>query len=249
MTQRRRFTVSAPDWGHAHLSSDAVVAFVDDELAHGPHARAVAHISACPDCAAEVVSQRQARTALRGASGPSLPTSLLSSLRSIPQDTELPAPPAGLAVTAEGQLVSVLRPEPCGPGPEQGGSAKPTHSRRLPGSRRLRIGAGAAMSGLALGALALGSAALPGEQAPTPPADRGLFGGSVVGPASVAPARLGIGAGKADAGKADAGKIDTGKIETGTTDAGGRQPADDPARRLVDRAGSTPRTFLRHDPH
>ncbi|MDN5747544.1 MAG: hypothetical protein L0H64_03325, partial [Pseudonocardia sp.] len=145
MTARRRFTVSAPDWGHTHLSSDAVVAFVDDELAHGPHARAVAHVAACRECAAEVVSQRQARTALRGAACPSLPTSLLSSLRSIPQDTELPGPPAGLAVTTDGQLVSVLRAEP-------NGDPEPAHGRR-PSARRIRFGAGAAISGLAVGAI------------------------------------------------------------------------------------------------
>ncbi|MBW0125124.1 zf-HC2 domain-containing protein, partial [Pseudonocardia oceani] len=104
MSERRLFTVNAPDWGQTHLTSDAVVAFVDDELAQRPHARASAHVAICPDCAAEVVAQRQARTALRGASCPSLPSSLLMSLRSIPQDTELPGPPAGLAVTDEGQL-------------------------------------------------------------------------------------------------------------------------------------------------
>lgn len=217
MTARRRFTVSAPDWGHTHLSSDAVVAFVDDELAHGPHARAVAHVAACRECAAEVVSQRQARTALRGAACPSLPTSLLSSLRSIPQDTELPGPPAGLAVTTDGQLVSVLHAEPCG-------SAEQAHGRR-PSSRRIRFGAGAAMSGLAVGAIALGSAALPGEQARTPPPERGLFGGSVVGPVPVAPARLGL-------------------------DSGNRQSVadDDPDGRFADRMSRTPRTFLRPGP-
>ncbi|MCX6464505.1 MAG: zf-HC2 domain-containing protein, partial [Pseudonocardiales bacterium] len=104
--------MSAPDWGSAHLTSDAVVAFVDDELAHGPHERAVAHVAGCPQCAADVVAQRQARSALRSATCPSLPSSLMSALRAIPQDTELPPPPAGLAVTGDGELVSVLRTEP-----------------------------------------------------------------------------------------------------------------------------------------
>lgn len=183
MSERRLFTVNAPDWGQTHLTSDAVVAFVDDELARRPHARASAHVATCPDCAAEVVAQRQARSALRGASCPSLPTSLLMSLRSIPQDTELPAPPAGLAVTDEGQLVSVLRSEP---------AQAVDHGRRPPAARRMRFGAGAAVSGLAIGALALGAATLPAASVPAPTADRGVLGGSLLNPSGAVPARFGL---------------------------------------------------------
>ncbi|QJY44945.1 zf-HC2 domain-containing protein [Pseudonocardia broussonetiae] len=191
MSERRLFTVSAPDWGQTHLTSDAVVAFVDDELARRPHARASAHVDACPDCAAEVVAQRQARTALRGASCPSLPSSLLMSLRSIPQDTELPAPPAGLAVTAEGQLVSVLRTEPAPAAPASAPATGVDHGRRPPASRRMRFGTGAAVSGLAIGALALGAATLPAS-VPAPSADRGVLGGSLLNPSGAVPARLGL---------------------------------------------------------
>ena len=74
MTARR---FSAPDWGQDHLSLDAVVAFVDDELSAGAHLRAEAHLDCCRECRAEVVAQRQARTALRAADGPCLPSSLL----------------------------------------------------------------------------------------------------------------------------------------------------------------------------
>lgn len=183
MTERRRFTVTAPDWGPAHLSSDAVVAFVDGELAHGPHARAAAHLNSCADCAAEVVAQRQARTALRGASCPSLPSSLLSSLRSIPEDTELPPPPAGLAVSAEGRLVSVLRPERTAP------AEAPADGRRHPSSRRMRFGAGAAVSGLAIGALTLGVGALPADTTVATEPERGVLGGPVLSPGI---ARLGV---------------------------------------------------------
>ena len=178
MTARRRFTVTAPDWGPAHLSSDAVVAFVDGELGHGPHARAAAHVSACPECAAEVVAQRSARTALQAASCPSLPSALLSSLRAIPQDTELPGPPIGLAVSADGQLGSLLR-------------ADDTHGRRPPTSRLLRLGTGAAMSGLAIGALALGASVLPAV--PGPPADQGA--GPVLDSGPSVPARFALDAG------------------------------------------------------
>lgn len=191
MSERRLFTVSAPDWGQTHLTSDAVVAFVDDELAQRPQARAAAHVDACPDCAAEVVAQRQARTALRGASCPSLPSSLLMSLRSIPQDTELPAAPAGLAVTAEGQLVSVLRNEAAKAAPAPAAPTAVDYGRRPPASRRKRFGTGAAVSGLAIGALALGVATLPASF-PAPSADRGVLGGSLLNPSGALPARLGL---------------------------------------------------------
>jgi len=105
MTGARRFSLNSPDWGQAHLTLDAIVAYVDDELSPVAHARAQAHLECCGECRAEVVAQRQARAALRGAGGPSLPSSLLHSLRSIPVEAELPPMPPGLGVTAEGQFV------------------------------------------------------------------------------------------------------------------------------------------------
>ncbi|MEJ8278417.1 anti-sigma factor family protein [Pseudonocardia spirodelae] len=169
MTDRRRFQVVPPDWGTAHLTLEAVVAYVDDELAAGPHDRATRHLGQCPDCAAEVAEQRRARSALRGADAPTLPPSLMSALRAIPQDTELPPPPAGLSLTPDGELVSVLRPA----------AVDGDHGRRAGRSRRVRLGTGAAVSGLALGALAFGLPAASTGPAPLPAA-----GGS--GPAAVA---------------------------------------------------------------
>lgn len=165
---RWRISVTAPDWGQDHLSSDAIVAYVDGELASGPHLRATQHLSQCPECAAQVVAQGQARAALRTAGCPSLPSSLLSSLRSIPQDTDLPAPPAGLAVTPDGQFVSVLRPERVAPersGPQQADAGSTSSHGRRP-QRGLRLGTGVAVSGLAIGAIAF---ALPGDVVPTEP--------------------------------------------------------------------------------
>lgn len=69
MTERRRFQV-VPGLGETHLTLEAVVAFVDDELAAGPHDRAARHLERCPDCAVEVAEQRRARTALRAADAP-----------------------------------------------------------------------------------------------------------------------------------------------------------------------------------
>ncbi|MEQ3551548.1 zf-HC2 domain-containing protein [Pseudonocardia nematodicida] len=160
MTDRRRFQVVPPDWGEAHLTLEAVVAYVDDELAAGPHDRAHRHLERCPDCASEVAGQRRARTELRGADAPTLPPSLMSTLRAIPRDTDLPAPPAGLALTPDGELVSVLRPAALAPSPTPSG---PDTRRRR--SRRVRLGTGAAVSGFALGALAF---AVPGWAPATP---------------------------------------------------------------------------------
>jgi anti-sigma factor RsiW len=176
---RRRFSVTVPDWGQDHLSSDAIVAYVDNELAAGPHARATRHLAECRECAAQVQAQAQARSALRKASCPSLPSSLLSSLRSIPLDAELPEPPAGLAMGPDGQFVSVLRPGPEPSEPQQAHLGTSVGSSRRP---RLLLGAGAAVSGLALGALAFGAPSVAGDtSSANEPADRGVFNGSVLG--------------------------------------------------------------------
>jgi anti-sigma factor RsiW len=165
----RRFSVTLPDWGQDHLSPEAVVAYVDDELADGPYSRATRHIDTCSECAVQVVAQAQARAALRSAEGPTMSPSFLNSLRSIPQDADLPEAPAGLAITDEGEFVAFLRSEPAAP-------ARPATSRRM------RFGAGAAMSGLALGAIALGGSAVAGDAPdPTTAAPRGVFDGSVLG--------------------------------------------------------------------
>ena len=141
MTGARRFSLSSPDWGQAHLSLDAIVAYVDDELSPGAHARAQAHLDGCGECRAEVGAQRQARAALRGAGGPCLPSSLLRSLRSIPVETELPPMPPGLGVTADGQFV-LLRDVPqgrsrCGPGGSRAPHPHVRLSRPSPGRPRV----------------------------------------------------------------------------------------------------------------
>jgi anti-sigma factor RsiW len=139
MTELRGQPSAGPAWG-GHIALDAIVAYVDEELSSGARRRALEHLSRCSECAAEVIAQTQARLALRGSAAPSLPSSLLSSLRAIPQETELPAPPAGLGVGPNGELVSILR-EP-----------EAESTRRRP-DRRVRLGAGAVVTGLALGGL------------------------------------------------------------------------------------------------
>ena len=163
----RLFSVQVPDWGQDHLSAEAIAAYVDGELAERPYDRATRHLAACPECAAQVVAQGQARAALRSARCPRLSSSLMSTLRSIPHDAELPGPPNGLAMGPDGELVARLRPEPppaADPAPPAGLADAP------PKARRSRIGAGAAISGLALGALAIGAAIIAGDT----PAPSGL---------------------------------------------------------------------------
>ena len=53
----------------------------------GAHLRAAHHLSQCPDCAAEVDAQGQARSALRDSCPIIAPTSLLGALANIPNDT------------------------------------------------------------------------------------------------------------------------------------------------------------------
>jgi len=163
MTELRGW--SLPSLPEQHLLPDAVVAFVDGELSPTAHDRAAAHLARCPFCAAEAATQRQARSMMKAASAPCAPAGLLASLMNIPQDVELPSGPDNLAVTEDGQLVTVLRPgkgtekpRPFGRAPAFGSSAPLGSSPNVLGnrvSRRTKQGAGVVVSGLVLGALAI----------------------------------------------------------------------------------------------
>ncbi|MGN2636102.1 hypothetical protein ACWEKT_10315 [Nocardia takedensis] len=67
-----------------HLASEAVAAYVDGELRMNAYLRAAQHLSLCPECAAEVDAQQQARIALRQSGQVSIPTGLHDSLTRIP---------------------------------------------------------------------------------------------------------------------------------------------------------------------
>lgn len=69
-----------------HLSVEAIAAFVDGELRMSAHLRAAHHLSLCPECAAEVDAQGQARSMLRDSCGVAIPTSLLGALSQIPDE-------------------------------------------------------------------------------------------------------------------------------------------------------------------
>ncbi|MEV0295255.1 hypothetical protein [Nocardia sp. NPDC050710] len=80
-----------------HLASEAIAAFVDGELRMNAYLRAAQHLSLCPECAAEVDAQQQARIALRQSGQVSIPTGLHDSLTRIPL-AELPGTgPTGAA--------------------------------------------------------------------------------------------------------------------------------------------------------
>ncbi|MFR9751052.1 hypothetical protein ACL02S_08440 [Nocardia sp. 004] len=72
-----------------HLASEAIAAYVDGELRMNAYLRAAQHLSLCPECAAEVDAQQQARIALRHAGHIAIPTGLHDSLTRIPL-AELP---------------------------------------------------------------------------------------------------------------------------------------------------------------
>ncbi|MGI9123303.1 MAG: anti-sigma E factor RseA [Mycobacterium sp.] len=80
-----------------HLSIEAIAAYVDGELPMKPHLRASSHLSACPQCAAEVDAQGQARAALRDCHPVTMPSTLMGLLSQIPQSTpDEPVPPLDL---------------------------------------------------------------------------------------------------------------------------------------------------------
>jgi hypothetical protein len=152
-------------WGipEQHLLPDAVVAFVDGELSAGARDRAAAHLARCPMCAAEAAAQRQARDAVRAAEVPDAPAGLLAALRSIPVDVEPPSGPDRLAMTADGQLVTIQRPDRAaalGVGPALGsstplGAGNTVLSTRPAYGRRAVQGASVVAVGLVIGAIAV----------------------------------------------------------------------------------------------
>jgi anti-sigma factor RsiW len=88
---REPYTAGSPT-GHQrfapteHLASEAIAAYVDGELRMNPYLRAAEHLARCPECAAEVEAQQQARIALRRAAQAqiSTPVNLHDTLSRIP---------------------------------------------------------------------------------------------------------------------------------------------------------------------
>jgi hypothetical protein len=85
-----------------HLSTEAVAAFVDGELRMTAHLRAAQHLSMCPQCAAEVDAQQQARAALRDSRPIRIPNSLLGTLSQIPWHSAVTGDDASGATRGDG---------------------------------------------------------------------------------------------------------------------------------------------------
>lgn len=124
-----------------HLNLDAIVAFADGEMTLVAYQRAAAHVSRCAQCDNEVNQQIVARSWLRAAGSPSMPTSLMDTLKSIPVAVPASRPVDG--VTIDPATGRVVRSEEAGSG----------HHR---GWRFRFLGAGALVAGLAVGALVVG---------------------------------------------------------------------------------------------
>ena len=124
-----------------HLNLDAIVAFADGEMPMVSYQRAAAHVARCAQCENEVNQQVAARSWLRSAEVPSMPLSLLDSLRSIPVAMPTKPPMDGATIhQVSGQV------------PRSDDNDRSAHR-----SRRFRfLGAGALVAGLAVGALVIG---------------------------------------------------------------------------------------------
>lgn len=128
-----------------HLNLDAIVAYADGEMTMGAFQRAAAHVSRCDQCESEVSQQVVARSWLRAAGTPSMPTSLLDTLKSIP-------------VVVPTERTGLDNPVPSFGRPAAAEDSRTGHHRNW----RFRfLGAGAVVAGLAVGSLAV-AAAQPG---------------------------------------------------------------------------------------
>lgn len=135
-----------------HLSLDAIVAFADGEMPLVSYQRAAAHVARCPDCDHEVNQQVVARSWLRAAGSPAIPSSLLDSLKSIPVAVPASRPVDGVMMDpASGRIIR---------SDDHRGS---THHR---GWRFRFLGAGALVAGLAVGALVVGAEQQSNDPAP-----------------------------------------------------------------------------------
>jgi hypothetical protein len=84
-----------------HLSTEAIAAYVDNELRLNAHLRAGHHLSLCAQCGAEVEAQKQARTALRDSCPVNIPSTLLGMLSQIQHAPIIPPDDAVGPLTGE----------------------------------------------------------------------------------------------------------------------------------------------------
>ena len=100
-----------------HLSDEAVAAFADGVLRGLARERATRHVNTCAECREAVRVQREAAYALRSASAPPPPSTLLDKLRTVPQTTPISTLPTAVApdgspVLATFAPMAALVPDP-----------------------------------------------------------------------------------------------------------------------------------------
>ena len=98
-----------------HLSDEAVAAFADAVLSGAARERATRHVTGCPECGHAVAVQREAITALRAASAPSLPGGLLDRLKHLPSTTPLDLVPTAMGPDGSTMFAAFGSPSPSGP--------------------------------------------------------------------------------------------------------------------------------------
>ena len=98
-----------------HLSDEAVAAFADAVLTGAARERATRHVNGCPECGHAVAVQREAISALRTASAPSLPGALLDRLRCLPTTTPLDLAPTAMGADGSTMFATFGTPAPAGP--------------------------------------------------------------------------------------------------------------------------------------
>jgi hypothetical protein len=135
-----------------HLSDEAVAAFADGVLGGSARERARKHVDECAECRTAVRVQREAALALRAAPTPSLPTDLVSRLRSLPQTTPVSTLPTAIAPDGSTVLATKLMSPMSGFVPVHDPAPKDAHRRTKP------IATAVAVAALA-GALTAGSVA------------------------------------------------------------------------------------------
>ncbi|NHC45727.1 anti-sigma factor family protein [Motilibacter aurantiacus] len=135
-------------------------ALVDGELGHDERDRALAHVSRCPQCRAELHAARQVKARLTALSAPSVPDSLTSRLLALAAadgaDGAAGSAPAG----PRRAPLPLARPLPDGPGALVAGALPAPRPLAGPSRRVVSVARGlrpvsASAMGLALGAAVL----------------------------------------------------------------------------------------------
>ena len=189
MTGSRRFSLSSPDWGQAHLSLDAIVAYVDDELvpvptpAPRPTSTVVATVPRevgprvrparpCVPQAARACRRRCCGACGRFRSRPSCPRCRPVSVSPRTGSSSCCAMSRGPIPVRARHLTSTTCTLPPAPGCPRQAWARPGRGA----APVLPPRADGCVSGIALSALAVGALAAPGST-PEPVAPSGVLGG------------------------------------------------------------------------